>query len=156
MITLGLDLSSKSTGYSIYDGKELKKYGCIVASDTNLFNRINKMINELEVILNENKIDQVMIEDVLIEDVHHNHTVFKALTYLQGFVLNLMNNYKITKVEFCTASQWRKKCGIKTGKGIKREELKAEDIKFVKEKFNIDVNDDVADAIGIGWFKVGQ
>lgn len=35
--------------------------------------------------------------------------------------------------------------------GVRRETAKKYDINFVKEKFNIDVNDDEADAIGIGY-----
>lgn len=55
------------------------------------------------------------------------------------------------KLDFIYASSWRKECGIKTGAGIKRETLKKKDIEFVKNNFNIDVNDDVADAICIGY-----
>ena len=39
--------------------------------------------------------------------------------------------------------------GIKTGRVIKRAELKKKDIEYVKGKYNIEVNDDIADAIGI-------
>jgi hypothetical protein len=41
-------------------------------------------------------------------------------------------------------------CGIKTGTGVRRESLKPQDIAFVKTIYNIEVNDDIADAIGIG------
>ena len=40
--------------------------------------------------------------------------------------------------------------GIKNGRGIKRQTLKEADIEFVKNKYRINVNDDVADAICIG------
>ena len=48
-------------------------------------------------------------------------------------------------------NSWRSKIGIKTGKGIKREELKQKDIEFVEKTFGITVNDDIADACGIAW-----
>ena len=46
-------------------------------------------------------------------------------------------------------------CGIKTGAGVRRESLKAKDIAFVKSQFGIIVNDDIADAICIGFSAVG-
>lgn len=39
---------------------------------------------------------------------------------------------------------------MKIIKNIKREQLKQEAIDYVKEKYNIEVNDDIADAICIG------
>lgn len=47
-------------------------------------------------------------------------------------------------------SQWRKKVEIKTGPGKMRPRLKADDIKMVKFLYDLDVNDDEADAILIG------
>ena len=54
-------------------------------------------------------------------------------------------------IEYLYPSQWRKICGIKTGSGVRRTSLKPKDIEFVKNKYNITVNDDIADAIGIGY-----
>ena len=54
-------------------------------------------------------------------------------------------------MEFFTASEWRKRCGIRTGRGITRDKVKAADIKFVKDTYNIDANDDICDAICIGY-----
>jgi hypothetical protein len=90
------------------------------------------------------------MEDVIPEDVRHNQQVFKVLHYLQAAVVLMLNDYKQT-VEFYVSSEWRKKCGIKTGRGITRDMVKQADIKFVKDKYNLDVNDDIADAIGIGY-----
>ena len=60
-------------------------------------------------------------------------------------------NFPKIKIEFIYASSWRKECGIKTGAGVKRETLKKNDIDFVKKTYNLDVNDDIADAICIGY-----
>lgn len=150
MIILGLDLSSKSSGYSVFDDGKLIDYGCITSGSNNLYKRIDVMVDGVKEVLDKYQINHVYIEDVLISDVHNNHTIFKALTYLQGFVLHLLDKYNI-KYTFFVASEWRAACGIHTGRGIKRETLKLKDIAFVKEKFGIDVNDDVADAICIGW-----
>lgn len=154
MRTLALDLSTKSSGQAIFDGQELKDYGCITATSSNLYNRIDKMIEEISILLNKNKIDKVIIEEVLIEDIHGNQSVFKALMYLQGFVCHLLNKFKLTPT-FVIASHQRKMCGIRTGAGVRRESLKPKDIAFVQSQFGIKVNDDIADAICIGFSAVG-
>lgn len=151
---LALDCSTKSTGFAIYNNKELVDYGCIIASSSNLFNRIDKMIEGLEKIIHKYNFAHIYIESVYPEDVHNNQAVFDALKYLQGFILHLLNKYNLNHT-FFTASEWRAKCGIQTGRGIKREVLKSKDIKFVKEQFGIAVNDDIADAICIGFAAVG-
>lgn len=154
MVTLALDLSTKSSGQAIYDGQQLKDYGCITSASSNLYTRIDKMIEELKNILTKEKVDAVVIEDVLPEDVKNNQSVFKALMYLQGFVCHTLNRFKLTPT-FVTASHQRKLCGIRTGAGIRRESLKPKDIAFVQSQFGIKVNDDIADAICIGFSAVG-
>ena len=76
----------------------------------------------------------------------------KALFWLQASLAFLLHDeHSEVKIEYVYPSEWRQRCGIKTGKGIMREELKKADIAFVKETYNIDnINDDIADAICIG------
>lgn len=155
MIILGLDLSSKSSGYSVLEDGKLIDYGCITSASSNLFKRIDIMVSGVRAILYKHQIDHVYIEDVLPDDVKHNQTVYKALTYLQGYILHLLNDYSLPHT-FFTASEWRARCGIHTGRGIKRESLKPRDIAFVKSQFGIDVNDDIADAICIAWASLGE
>ena len=57
------------------------------------------------------------------------------------------------EVEFIGASTWRRQCGIKQG-GVGRDILKIRDIQFVKDMYGIAVNDDIADAICIGYAKI--
>lgn len=149
MKVLALDLSTKSTGWAIFEGKELIDKGCVVATSPNVLNRISTIVEELKIIHNRYLPQKVIVEEVLPEDVGHNSSVFKALMYLQALVAVEFNKYGKT-LEFYTASEWRRKCGIRTGRGIKREQLKATDVKFVKDNYNLEVNDDIADAVCIG------
>jgi len=155
MITLALDMSTKSSGWAIFEDQSLKEYGCITAGSANLYNRIHKMISELEEILKKYNIDNVIIEDVVPEDVKGNQTVFKALMYLQGFVMDCLDRNNLRNIKFFTSSEWRKKCGIHTGRGVKRDSLKPKDIQFCYSQFGIKANDDIADAICIGFAAVG-
>lgn len=150
MITMAIDGSSKATGVAIFEDKVLVYYECIYANDTNAFDRIRKMLNRIKDLYEIYKVTNVIMEDVIPEDVRHNQQVFKVLHYLQAaVVLNLHDCYK-QKVEFFGASEWRKKCGIKTGRGITRDMVKASDIQFVEKQYGVKVNDDIADAIAIG------
>lgn len=48
---------------------------------------------------------------------------------------------------------WKHFCGIKGGK---RAEQKANTIQMVKDRFGLTVEEDIADAIGIGCWAVGN
>ena len=149
-ILLAIDGSTKSTGYAIFKNKQLIDHGVITATGSNLFYRIEKVTFDLEEIVNKYNPTRVALEEVLPDDVHHNQQVYKALTYLQGFIRDMLNKYTLD-AELIPASHWRKICNIKTGRGVRRESLKKSDVLFVKSKYNIDVNDDEADAICIGY-----
>ena len=157
MNILALDASTKSTGWAIFKEKELIKYNCIIASSSDLVKRITKMINELEIILKENKIDKIILEEVRPEQGVQNIKTHKALMYLQAAITFLIHErFSTIEIEYLYPNEWRKGCDIRTGSGIRREELKIADINFVKENYNINVNDDIADAIGIGHSYVNQ
>jgi len=48
------------------------------------------------------------------------------------------------------SSHWRKICGIRTGRGVRRDTLKKASQDLVKNTYNIEVNDDESDAICLG------
>lgn len=156
MKILALDLSTKSTGYAIYTDGKLIDYGCITASSTDFINRIQKIIQKLKEILDKNPdITKVIAEEVRPEGTGYgvgNLHTHKTLMYLQAAVAFLLHeNYAAAAFEFVYPSSWRAKCGIKNGRGVRRESVKKNDIAFVKKQFGLDVNDDIADAIGIGY-----
>ncbi len=152
MKLLALDLSSKSSGVAIFEDGKLVRHECIVANDKDSLLRIEKMTDKIMDIYVKENIDEIVIEDVMPDDVAHNQNVFNVLHYLQAsIVLGLHRLSPNVKYTLFTASHWRSLCGIKTGRGIKRDTLKLADMAFVKNKFELDVNDDIADAICLGW-----
>lgn len=155
MKILSLDLSTKSSGWAIIEDLKLIDYGCIKSSSTDLIKRIKVMTDEIKNILDKhNNIDKIVVEEVRPQGGSGvgNLQTHRALMYLQaGLVFMLYDNYKNLVLDFIYPSSWRSICGIDTGRGIKREEQKQKDIDFIKKKFNIVVNDDIADAIGIGY-----
>ena len=151
MKLLSLDVSTKSTGWAVFEDKKLVEYGCITSSSTDLIKRIHIITDGIKEILNKYTIDKIVIEEVRPELGTQNIKTHRALMWIQGYIAIMAHdNFKL-EFEYIYPSEWRKVCGIKTGSGVRRESLKPKDIAFVKEKFHIDVNDDIADAIGIGY-----
>lgn len=106
--------------------------------------RFDKMCAEIRSLLEKVNPDLVVIEDVMLMK---SPQTTKLLAQLQGIIIGFcqMQN-KPYKIYLPTA--WRKLLGFKQGR-IKREELKAQAIDLILEKFEINANSDEADAICI-------
>lgn len=150
MRIMSIDASTKSTGVAIFENDKLIFYKCLVCSQQNSLTRIPAMTKKILDIYTSNNIDKVIMEDVIPEDVRHNDKAFKPLIYLQGQIRIAMNELG-QEVEFYVSSEWRKKCGIKTGRGVTRDRLKKEAMSLVKTLYDIEANDDICDAICIGY-----
>lgn len=147
MKILTLDLSTKSSGYAIGTEEKLQNHGFFSFSHKDPRKRIIQMREAISTLIKNNKIDKIIMEEVRPE--YNSHTM-KVLMWLQAVIV--IAAYEINpqiQCEFIGASSWRAQLKIKQGKGIKREVLKPQDIQYVKNKYNITVNDDQADAICI-------
>lgn len=144
---LSLDLSTKASGWAIKIDNVLYS-GCVESSSTDVYKRICVIRNGILDIVKKYNPDKVIIEEVR-PDIHNQHT-HKMLLYIQAIIVVSIYEYnKDIEFDFILPNSWRSKIGIKTGAGVKRETLKAKDILYVKDKYNIIVKDDEADAIGI-------
>lgn len=147
MRILSLDLSTKSTGWCVGQNQSIILHGCITASSKDVMKRIIKMRDELSKIIKDNKIQKIIMQQVRPD--FNSHTG-KILMWLQGIVAMAAYEIKPTiEWDFIGASTWRAALKIKQGRGVKRNDLKPQDIQYVKNKYNITVNDDEADAICI-------
>lgn len=152
MILLSLDLSSKSSGWAIFKDSMLIDSGCVTSSSTDLIKRINVMKDGIKTIVEKYNPDKVVAEEVRPENGMQNVKTHRALMWVQAAIALMLYDYnKKIELELIYPSSWRAAIGIKTGRGIKRTSLKEKDIQFVKENYNLDVNDDEADAICIGY-----
>lgn len=152
MNIIALDMSTKSTGVAIYKHNKLTQYTCITATSNDLFARIKVMINSINKILEENLDLEYVIMQQVRQEGFINIKTYKALMYLQGCVQMIIHQkFKHLQTDFLYPSQWRKVCKIKQGRGVQRKQQKELDIQWVKDNFNIQVNDDIADAIGLGY-----
>lgn len=147
MKILTLDLSTKSSGYCFGQDTIFKQHGCITASSRVVEQRIIKMRDQVITLICRYNPDKIIMEQVRPQVNSHTN---KVLMWLQGIIVVAAYECKKSiQIQFIGASEWRAAIKIKQGRGVKRQQVKTFDIQYVKDKYNITVNDDEADAICI-------
>lgn len=64
MKLLSLDISTKSTGWAVFENKDLVDYGCITSASTDLIKRIHIITDGIKEVLNKYTIDKIIVEEV--------------------------------------------------------------------------------------------
>lgn len=146
---LCFDQATKISGYSIWVNGQLKKYGTLLSNveEKNPLERIKQMTDAAAKLIKQQKPDYVVMENIQFQQ---NIAGFKSLAQLQGSMMNVLNNLNIGYC-FVEPSAWKSFCKIK---GRKRDEQKRNTVIYIKEIFDVTVNEDEADAIGIGLWAV--
>lgn len=144
MKVVGIDMSSSKTGISLFvDGK----YAGHVLIDLHKIkdsdDRMRKMMQGIKEQLIIYKPDAIVMEECLMTN---NIKTVKILSYIAGTIISWADENRVAFI-FQMPTEWRKKVGIEQNKKIKREQLKQEAVAMVKDKFNLDVTDDEAEAI---------
>ena len=117
MKILGLDLSTKSSGWAIFNDGKIENYGCITASSDDLIKRIHKMTDELKTIILENDIDKIIVEEVRPQGGYGvgNLQTHRALMWLQaGLAFMVHDDCDKVHIDYILPNSWRAKVGIKT------------------------------------------
>ena len=149
---LALDQATHITGWSIYDGQELIRYGTFSTNQKDEIARISTVKNWLISMIENWKPDFVAIEGIQFQDESSGNkmgvTVFQGLARLQGV---LMETCYAQKVDYtvCPTNTWRNHCGVK---GRYRADKKRSMQLIAKKWFDISLTDDEADAVGIGKY----
>jgi len=145
MKLLALDQATNVLGYAIFDDKELIDSGLLDYSALSDYNaKISAIKKWILATIEKEQITCMGVEDVFM---NFNPLTMKTLAKLLGVIENICFERNIECWIINNAS-WRNTCGIK---GKTRDQKKAGSKKFVKNQFKKKVNDDVADAICIGW-----
>jgi len=142
---LAIDQATNILGYAIFEGKELIDSGLLDYSKLVDYNaKISAIKTWITQTIEKEKINLVAVEDVYM---NLNPATMKTLAKLLGVIENLCFEKNI---ECCVINNnvWRNTCEIK---GKTRDQKKAGSKKFVLNHFKKKVNDDIADAICIGW-----
>ena len=165
---LALD-QARNGAWSVFDyeTKTLEAYG--VFSFNNKDYTYAKAIRAIEELV-DSLIKTYDISAVFIEDIQLRVNVqsFKKLAQLQGVLINLFEKNEYL-YDFVAPTQWQNYCKARgrSSKEIKekikalelsgKKESKILSIQFVKEKFNVDTdNDNLSDAICIGYYAVNH
>lgn len=149
MVILGLDTSTSATGYAVVQDNKILAYGTIVPNKKmDLLDRIIYIEKEIKEIITKKQIEFIVIEELAMT---RNAKVVKALS---GLLYHLLAEFR--KQEYLVVnvrpSEWRT---IYNFKGTKREMQKANAVDYMKENYNLVVNDDEAEAILIAIYGQG-
>ena len=142
---------AKQCGWALFDEDRLIDYGVErLGCDKTAYEKILLPAYEFaKNLIDKTKADRIVIEGIQCQS---NLATYRKLALLQGVLICLFvkNNYPYSIVE---PSKWKSFCEIK---GKKRQEQKENTIKFVKDRFDIDVSSDAADAICMGVWSVNS
>lgn len=145
MKILGLDTSTTSTGYCVMEGNKILAYGVIKPKKSlDVIDRIIYIEKEIKELIIAKEVEYVCIEEL---SSMRGASTTKVLATLQGH-LEVELRKKEMLVTKCRPSEWRKG----KVKGRTRQELKSSAIEYIKNKYNLEVNDDEADAICIAEY----
>ena len=140
---LSLDLSTKSSGFCVFDNDKIVEYGTIKSNDKDFLVR-GQYMAEFVMLLCEKygKFDKVVIEELKIIS---NQKTLVMLGIVQGMVIR---EVRYSDIVFVMPTVWRKKFHLNG----KREDAKRKAIALCKSK-GFDTNsDDEAEAILLGMF----
>lgn len=115
---LSLDMSTKKTGFCVWDNCQIIKFGLIEPNikfesdnkDKVLYARIKFLYNELKNIIEEYKITECVFEDVPV-GYNQNLDVGKWLCIIHGMLIALCYRYNINFVNY-HPTEWRKNCRL--------------------------------------------
>lgn len=167
---ISIDGSTTNTGIAVFDynTKELIDYTYIKPDNPyetnknmtkqeeneikkkNMDYRIIEMIKGINIYLKKYKPKVIVIEDTYMGKDGY---AYKKLCHIQGLVLSYSIEHKRCLIYFYSPTVWRKAVGIPNSENkvkLKRKELKYRAINLVKQIYDIEVSDDVADSICIG------
>ena len=143
---ISFDQSTDTTGYAVFRDGEMVKYGSFSPDGGNVVDRIEFMHGNIRELIEAEHPDHIAFEGVQYQ---RNMKSYSELSWLQGVILAAIFDCGCG-FEIVMPSSWRKHFGLNKGKGVKRAELKARAIAYVRAEMGLDVPEDVAEGILIG------
>lgn len=148
--TLALDQASRTTGWAIYDNKNLITSGHFsIPANKTMQQRLISFVDHLQDLITKYHVEKIYYEGIQYQS---NIETYKKLAYIQAMIIYNAASDNIPILEL-TPSHWRSvikdKHGIKFGRSRTEQKQKAQE--FVKDFFNQNVTEDEADAICLGY-----
>lgn len=143
---LAFDQSTKISAYSVFTDGKYTECGIIDLHKTkDTSERIRAMGVELCKIITTYKPDKVVMEEVAQQS---NALTLKLLARIQGIIIGFCAAHNI-ETYIIEPSKWRSVLQFKQGAGVKRQELKAQSIEYIKNAYNLDLSEDECESICI-------
>ena len=148
---LALDAATNTTGFALFDNKELVHYGVFKTNAWETEDRINQVKKWLIKVIDEWSIDFCGIENIQLQTYGGatNVELYRVLANLQGVLVDTVYE-KAIDYELAYSTEWRKYCGINEGKGREYKKKMAQE--KVKLWYDINCTQDEADAICLGKY----
>lgn len=146
MKILAFDQATHVTGFAVLDGGKLAKHGVLTAkASLPIMERIYQMSDMVAELIEAEQPDVVCFEGV--EGVKNERTMM-LLANLQGMCLSRARQcgHVASTIDVAT---WRHRLDFVMGRGIKRDDLKAQAVAFVAREYDLACGDDEAEAICI-------
>ena len=143
---------AKVTGVAVFNDQRLIKY-CLIESTCKSYDDvIFEICDKVQQLITFYKPDKVLFEDVAKQS---NSNVHKKLSMLLGALIHLCHQ-NLVQYDIIHSATWRSVLPKSNSKGkkLKREELKKLSMELVKERYDVDVVDDIADAICMGLYYI--
>ena len=130
MVVVGLDLSTTSTGFSVYQDGELINHGRFRSDKKNAFDRIDEIYHMVGDLFKAYDVDVVFVADVPLSSAM-NRRICELLLLLQGTIYShcINNDCAFYQME---PSEWRRLAGVKPERP-RREFQKKAAIELVNE-----------------------
>ena len=154
MKILSLDQSLSCSGYSIFENEKLLSYGTLHTKKQTFQEKVFDISSQIETLIKVHHVDLVLVETTFN---HGNSETFRKLSILEGVILKTSHYFNVPIIEIAP-SQWRTyltrnvRLPYHNSKRLKRNELKEMSKMLVKNKFGIDVNDDISDSITMALY----
>lgn len=111
MRLLSLDMSTRKTGWAVFDDGELIAYNLIEIYGDDVSERTTYMYDKIQELISSYNIDCIVCEDVPVSVASKNMDVGKHLCVLQGCLLTIAHVHKI-KMFTLHPTSWRSSLGI--------------------------------------------
>ncbi|MFZ9242572.1 MAG: hypothetical protein ACO295_05110 [Sediminibacterium sp.] len=167
---LAIDASTNSMAFSIFEKGELKKFGKVNFIGHHVYEKTGDATKKISAFLKDYDIEAIVIESAIYTN---SQKTAINLSLVQGAILGATQMYKKRVIVSCSPVSWQNWIGNKRltkeekrkihednpnrsfswYKSKEREIRKQRTIRIVNIEFGTNVDDDdVADAIAIGWY----
>ena len=152
MTILALDQASRTSGWAVYKDGKLIKYGKFTYEDTDFGERLCKIRNKVQELIDTYLPNEIVFEDIQLQStIGNNVETFKKLAEVFGIVYELATELGIAN-RAVISTVWKSKLGLLHGKGQDRAAQKREAQVWVQNTYGIKPTQDEVDAICIGAY----